>query len=200
MHLIKSQSCAQMDLFDFDGTLFAGETGTEFMRWLLSRDPAYRRFFIFPLLGYLLYGLFPWHLEWGKRVFFYPLSKLNYRPLIPLFWQEMDAKGRLADWFAPAENDRPCLVITASPRELVEPALVGRRACPLIATELNLETGRMEGHNNRHREKLRRFLAAYPAATVRRMYTDSPSADAPLCEVAQEVWLVRNLLPKKTEK
>ena len=183
----------EIDVYDFDHTLFRGDTYTVFLLYLFRRRPWLAPLSVFTLLGLLLMALIPWDMRPGKTVAFLPLRLARAWRYAGDFWAEMQAQGRIAPWFRPAENDVPTVVCTATPRFLVEPLFTGRLAIhTLIATELDPRTLRFTGRNNRGPEKVRRLRALFPGARVRIAASDSLRHDKPLLRLARQPMLVKD--------
>lgn len=82
------------------------------------------------------------------------------------------------------------LVISASPRFLVEPACRRLGVKNVLASEVDPATGRFYSDNCYGQEKVRRFLGAgYEVEDVEAFYSDSCSDD-PLAQLAQEAHIV----------
>ena len=186
---------AGIDVFDFDGTLFAGDTQLAFTAYALRHRPRTVLFLPLGLPGLVMALLRPHDLAHAKRFFLLPLAKAHAFDLIGPFWEEMKKEGRVD--LSPLGPDRPAVICSASPAFLLRPLFESvPRVVSVIGTELDPETLRILGPNNRGEEKVRRLKALFPEARIRRMLTDSAKHDAPLLALAEEP----AVLPKRFRK
>ena len=180
-----------LDIYDFDGTLYDGDSTVDFWRFCVRRQPS--------LLVYLpvqLWGVFGMKLhllppEKGKSLFFAFLRRLRQPDTcVTAFWAAH--RDRLAGWFAPLP-EATTVVISASPAFLVRAVCEQAGAQEVLATDMDSATGRIRGRNCKGAEKVRRLHERFgEAVTVRSMYTDSVRADAPLLALAQRRFLVKH--------
>jgi hypothetical protein len=82
------------------------------------------------------------------------------------------------------------LVISAGPEFLMR-GVCAARGLELIGSQVDPHTGRVLGPNCSGAEKVTRFRAVYPDATIDRFYSDSHNDD-PLAALAHEAWFVRD--------
>jgi len=82
------------------------------------------------------------------------------------------------------------VIISASPEFFLKPAcnMLGIRH--LIASPVDAKTGKHRGENCHGKEKVRRFRALFPDASVEEFYSDSYS-DTPMAELAEKAYLVK---------
>ena len=82
------------------------------------------------------------------------------------------------------------VVISASPEFLIRPACTALGIEHVLASPVDPHTGCFSGLNCHGEEKVRRFRAIWPDATVENFYSDSHSDD-PMAAMARRAWLVR---------
>lgn len=176
-----------MDIYDFDGTLYRGDSTRDFLAWCMRRYPSVA--LTLPRAGVAAaacYGL--------KAIDKTRFKQELYRFLVHIpdverevqrFWK---AHERLIDGpCSPAPGD---LVISAGPEFLLHD-VCAERGLGLIASQVDPHTGRVLGANCSGNEKVARLFAAYPNVIVERFFSDSHNDD-PLAALAHEAWMVRD--------
>lgn len=101
------------------------------------------------------------------------------------FWAEN--RGRIAGWYLRQRREDD-LIISASPEFLLRPMAV-ELGFDLIATDMDMHSGKIFGKNCHDEEKVRRFREEYPRGHVEEFYSDSMS-DAPMARLADKAFLV----------
>lgn len=80
------------------------------------------------------------------------------------------------------------LIISASPEFLLKP-LEKQLGFTVIASKVDIRTGKYTGKNCYHAEKVRRMKELFPSAKIERFYSDSYS-DEPLALLAEHAYIV----------
>lgn len=107
---------------------------------------------------------------------------------IQLFWQ----KNRHKITF-PAASQKPAgarIIISASPEFLLAPLAKELHAKLIIATRVDMHSGRLLSNYCYGHEKVVRFMAEASAAPVRAAYSDSLS-DLPMLQLADRAYIVK---------
>ena len=177
-----------MNVYDFDNTIYRGDSSIDFWLFCMRKNP-----FIIFLIPYqvgmgILYRLKIIDKVGFKEAFFCFLSLVSdLERKVEEFWDKNDWK--IKEWYYThhREND---LVISASPGFLL--VVICRRmgVCNLIASEVDISTGKFLSPNCYGTEKIRRFDIEYPGGVIKEFYSDSLS-DRPLAVRAKESFLVR---------
>ena len=174
-----------MDVYDFDGTLYCGDSTVDFVKHCLRRFPRIAR--TLPRTGVMAAACFGLHVV-DKTQFKRALYR--FLPLVPDVESEL---GRF--WSAHERNiTGPCqaqpgdLVISASPEFLLAD-MCAKRGLSLIASQVDPHTGTVLGPNCSGAEKIARLNCAYPGVEVARFFSDSHNDD-PLAGIAAEAFLV----------
>lgn len=175
-----------MNVYDFDHTIYPGDSTLDFWRSCVKRRPAA----LLALPGAVMAGgMFKAGLL-GREAFkarFYRF--LRYVPgvegEVSRFWEEN--LSRICPWYL-AQKRADDLIVSASPEFLILPAcaLLGVRG---LASPVSPETGELLGPNCRGEEKVVRLRRDLPEARIDGFYSDSRS-DAPLARLAERAWLV----------
>ena len=143
------------DLYDFDKTVFDGESG-EFWLFCLKRHPSIIRFLPKQAAG--LFGHYVFRKiskKHSKELFYSYLKAIDAEKEAELFWQEK--ADRMNDWFNPREHDVKTVVCSASPVFQIKPICDRLGVDLLIATRMNTSTGLIEGENCKSTEKVSRL-------------------------------------------
>ena len=182
----------RIDVFDFDGTIYDGDSTVDFLRYAVRRRPS----LIFSLLsgvfragGYALTGRIS--LTVFKSCLFSALARhLDLSAEAERFWADEKTQAHLGEWFLRRERTLPVVIASASPDFELRPAARLLSADLLVSTPCDAKTGRLTAGNCKSAEKIRRIRQELGDFEVRSMYTDNPKADGPLLALAEERYLV----------
>ena len=177
-----------MNVYDFDGTIYDGDSTVDFWLFCTRERPAvFLKCLPRTLAAAVLFALGRIPKETWKERFF---SFLKYMPAdgerVGRFWETHFC--RIRPWYLEGKQESD-VIISASPVFLLRP-VCGRLGVSLIATEVDPASGRFSGRNCSGEEKVRRFRREYPDGTIDRFYTDSKK-DLPLAALAGQAFLVR---------
>lgn len=175
-----------MNVFDFDGTLYDGDSTLDFWKYAFCKQPACIRSLPSQVLGFALHAVGAIDKDAFKARFY---SFLRYVPevkmLVEAFWDER--QGRISETMLELSNEGD-LVVSASPRFLVEP-ICDRLGLRSVASEVSPFTGALLGPNCSGWEKCRRIMDESFELPFENGYTDSMS-DAPMMLMATRSWMV----------
>lgn len=175
-------------LYDFDHTVYNGDASVDFYLYCLLKQPNLIRFVPQQLWHMALYLLGLHERKEFKELFFVflrGLSSPEYK--VDLFW-ERNAK-KLKDWYMSRDHSND-VIISASPRFLLEPIAKKIGVERLIATEMNISDGSISGKNCRGQEKRVQLNKQMPSVVVAEAYSDSLS-DLPILSMARQGYVVR---------
>lgn len=181
-----------MNVYDFDNTIYDGESCFDLFLFYIRREPGLLRLLPEVVKAFAKY-------KRGKvtvEAFLHAYAPMVEEKLRQI--PDIDADMRVF-WDAHMHKIKPFYagirreddwIITAAPdfsmREVCR--RLGVRQC--LATRVNRETCEIEYFNLRER-KIEAFRTACPDGTIDSFYTDSPQNDAPLIAIAQQAFLVR---------
>ena len=176
-----------MNAYDFDKTIYPGDSATHFWWYVVRRHPAAAASALraLPPLGRALTG----RLERGEvKQALYSCLRFLPDPAAEAarFWDEHI--GRIYPWYLERRRDDD-LIISASPAFLIGEAC-RRLGVRWMATPMDPADGKLLGTNCRGAEKVRRFHEAFGDASVEEFYSDSLS-DRPMMELAERGYLVK---------
>jgi phosphatidylglycerophosphatase C len=178
-----------MNVYDFDKTIFDGDSTVLFVLYLLKKQPHIAR----AVPGILGNGLLFLARMLGKQAFkerlfvavFTRVSDIDAH--LHAFWDLNE--GKIKRWYARTRREDD-VVITASPVGIVRPMCERLGIRHVLGSPVDLYTGRYSGPNCHGEEKVLRFRAAFPGETVDDFYSDS-HADDPMARIAKRAIWVR---------
>lgn len=175
-----------MRVFDFDGTIYDGDSTVDFYRFALREHPAVWKAVPRQVGAAALYGLKRIRLEEFKGRFYAFLAEVpDAEALAHGFWRSHweKVKPSVAALVRPGDY-----IASASPAFLLkEPA--ERLGAHLIASEVDARTGALLGPNCRDEAKRQRLIDAGLEGRIDQFYSDS-KADAPCVALAERGVLV----------
>ena len=175
-----------MNVYDFDGTIFASDCSIGFCFWCMNRHPKlWFTFFPKALRNLILKkkGKMPEYLM--QRKFFGYLTLIDdFDEQIERYWDKNEKK--IAPWYL-AQKRPDDLIISASPTCIIEP-IAKRLGVNFMATEYDRESGVLLNNIMYAREKARYIIdKGFPR--IEHFYSDS-LADTPLALLAEKAHLV----------
>lgn len=177
-----------MNVYDFDKTIYDGDSTVDFYRYCLRKHPSLISCVPGQMWSLLRYVMGRINTTKCKECFFCFLPELpSLNELVEEFWDVRQKK--IKAWYL-AQKRSDDLIISASPSFLLGPICRRLGIKPPIATEIDPVTGKIEGLNCKGDEKWRRFLEMYRPEEMESFYSDSFS-DAPLARKAKKAFLVQ---------
>lgn len=172
------------DLYDFDKTVFNGESGSEFYLFCLKRNPKIIKYLPCQLRAVIKRFIKKdITTEVLKTEFYSYLEALDAEREAELFWEKN--AHRINSWFKPAEHDVPVVVCSASPLFQIKPICDLLGVTLVISTDMDVKTGRLGDINCKGENKLEYIRKCAPEYTFRDVYTDNIKSDAPILSLAQ---------------
>lgn len=177
----------KVNLYDFDGTIYDGDSSVDFYLFCLKEKFIIVKF-LPKFVGYLiLYKLKLKTKEQMKESFFAFLKCFDdIDSLVDNFWSKN--KKKIKKFYLETEHDED-VIISASPYFLLKPICKELNVKDLIASEVDKKTGKYRGENCRGEEKVRLFMDKYKGAIVEMAYSDS-ICDMPMLNLAKNRYLV----------
>ena len=177
-----------MNVFDFDNTIYRGDSTADFVRYLIGKQPL---LFFYILRFACAYGLYKLRLTSktaAKQALFRMFSKVpSMEESLRDFWD-----GHLQNvksWYSGLHRDDD-LVISASPEFLILPACRALHITRVMGSPVDMHTGAYAGQNCSGPEKTRRFREQYPDAVIENFFSDSLS-DSPMADISLQAYLVK---------
>lgn len=175
-----------MNVYDFDGTIYDGDSTVDFFLFALKSNPSLIRYVPRQACGFLLYGLRRINKTKLKEYFFSFLSGMDAEKWAEDFWNQN--QYRIYKWYLDQQKPDD-IIISASPEFLLKPICRRLGIHHLIASKVDSETGKFVGENCRGQEKVQRLKSEYNTNHIDSFYSDSLS-DLPLAEIADKAFLI----------
>ena len=189
-----------MNVYGFDSTIYDGEAIIDFLMFCVKKDVSLTKYIPIATRAVMLYKMNKLPIEKLYELIDQMTSKVIKNKeqadlLVEEFW--LHHKHKLNKYFLDRMSSDD-VIITASPRILIESISNELKTSNIICSELNLETGKFDflcfGEN-----KLLAFKERYPSAIIDEFYTVSMS-DSSLIEISKKAFLVKKKLPPKRIK
>ena len=182
-----------MNVYDFDGTIYNGDSTVDFFLYAVKRNPSVLLYLPKQAWGFVLYGTKRIDKTRLKEYFFCFLPTINAEELTESFWDQN--QNKICDWYL-KQQQQDDIIISASPKFLLQPICSKLGISRLIASEVDPQTGMFTGENCRGQEKVRRLEAAYNVNHIDGFYSDS-HFDLPLAKIADKAFLVEKGMVKE---
>ncbi len=176
-----------MNVYDFDKTVYAGDSTVDFWLYAIRRQPGVLRHLPAQCAGMVQYLLGRLDKTGMKACFFSFLADIDAPVMVESFWDRY--QGRICDWYLKQQQPED-LIISASPLFLLQPICRRLGIERLIASPVDAKTGRFAGPNCRGEQKVQCLTKQYGTEQVNSFYSDSRS-DLPMARLAQNAFLVR---------
>jgi phosphoserine phosphatase len=179
-----------MNVYDFDNTLYDGESGLHLFLFYLKKRPWLVRYTPQVLQGVADY-------KRGKVTFDQAIGRVSgvlqpvlrgvedYRADAREFWDKHE--HRLRPFYRRLRRPDD-LIISASPEQLLREACARMGVKHFIGSVINESTGLLEFACFRE-NKVKAFRERYPGQQIDSFYTDSMN-DKPLMDIAKQVFMV----------
>lgn len=177
-----------MNVYDFDNTIYRGDSTFHFVLWLFRRRPLTLLSLPRTAVCGLLYGL-------------RQMEKLQFKQNLYhmfVYVKDMDAAvqefadshmDHIKGWYAEQQKEDD-LVISASPEFLIRAMCSRAGIRHVMASRVDMHSGIYDGLNCHGEEKVRRYGEAFHGVRPAGFWSDSLS-DSPMACLAEEAWLVR---------
>ena len=175
-----------MNVFDFDQTIYYGDSTRDFILWCFRHRP--KTLLYLPLIGYAAVRYYTFHIGTKtdfKETMYRFLKATKGEKDIERFWNEK-LKG-IKPFYKEIHRDDD-VIISASPEFLLKP-LEKELHFTVIASKVDIRTGKYDGLNCYHAAKVSRFYERYPDGHIDAFYSDSYS-DEPLALLADKAYIV----------
>ncbi|MDL2214039.1 HAD-IB family phosphatase [Clostridia bacterium OttesenSCG-928-O13] len=177
-----------MNVYDFDKTIYDGDSTVDFYLYCLGRRPGILRSVPRQAAAFVRYGLKRIPKTRLKEIFFTYLQYAgDVDALVADFWAAR--RHKIFKWYA-AQKRPDDVIISASPVFLLRPICDDLGVGELIASKVAVPGGQFDGSNCYGPEKVLRFLALHRRDEVDEFYSDSLS-DSPMAKLAKAAFLVK---------
>ena len=181
-----------MNVYDFDHTMYAGDTTIDFYIYCIKKQPKILAYLPRQVLGLLRYVFGSYDKTSFKQCFYLFLQGITDVDLtITSFWDTHIKK--IKPWYLEKHHSDD-VVISASPEFLLWEVCRKLGIRNLIASRVDKYTGIYSGLNCYGEEKLARFRKEYPNQSINEFYSDSLS-DIPLGKISKNFFVIKGNTP-----
>lgn len=177
------------ELYDFDGTIYDGDSGIDFSLFAIKKYPKIIRrlpgMFI-KILAYIFKLCSKEEMKTKLFSYFQDIDDID--SFVKEFWEKHECK--LKEFWTSKKSHKNDIIISASCTFWLKPIADKYKVCDLFGTDIDIKTGKIKGNNCHGKNKVAMFYKKYPKAIIQSMYTDSVN-DLPLIEEAKEGYLVK---------
>lgn len=178
-----------MNVYDFDGTIYDGDSSIDFYLFEVKRHPAILRCLPGFLMSSIRYKMKKLNKTELKESFFSFLKMIPDVPTeVDLFWNMHYSKIR--EWYKNKRKEDD-LIISASPVFLLQEACNRLKIDRLIASDVDEKTGHFRKANCHGEKKVEYFLEQYGKESLDEFYSDSYS-DEPMAKIARKAFLIKH--------
>lgn len=176
-----------MNVYDFDKTIYRSDSTRDFIFWCFRHHPKTTLYIPRIGLASLKYYLFRvgTKTKFKERMYTF-LKACDTERDVERFWSEKICG--IKPFYKKQHRDDD-VIISASPEFLLKP-LEDKLHISVIASKVDAHTGKYDGENCYHAEKVRRFYEKYPDGKIEEFYSDSYS-DAPLAKISEKAYIVK---------
>lgn len=185
-----------MNVYDFDGTIYDGDSTIDFYIYAIKRNPSVLLYLPKQAWGFVLYISKRIDKTKFKEYFFSFLNAIDADELKEAFWNQNQHK--IFNWYLKQQKQED-IIISASPKFLLQPICNRLEISHLIASEVDPKTGVFIGENCRGQEKVERLKSEYNITHIDNFYSDSYS-DLPLAKIADNAFLVNKGIVRNWEE
>ena len=179
----------RVNVYDFDGTKYNGDSSVDIYFFLLKRYPKLIAFFPKQMLGIVKYKLHLSSKEEMKEMYFSFLKGVRTdKTFVDDFWKQN--QNKIKEWYL-KQKRKDDVIISASPEFLLKPICDILGIDNLIATKVELSSGKFLSKNCQGAEKVVRFEEIFSEAEIEAFYSDSKS-DTYMAKLATKAFLIKN--------
>lgn len=177
-----------VNLYDFDKTIYDGDSTIDFYLYCFKHHPSIIKYVPKQIYYIILYKLKKINKTEMKEKFYLFLNALkNPQKDLQIFWTKHFKK--IKTWYL-NQNHNKDIIISASPEFLLEYPCQKLNVKKLIASKVNMKTGKYTGINCHGLEKVQRLNNEISNYKVINAYSDSLS-DLPMLNLAEHKYIVK---------
>ncbi len=177
-----------MNVFDFDETIYDGDSTRDFYFFCLKKYPRIALYWPFQLWHFLRFAAgFLRKTAFKERFYRFFRAVPDMEKAVTEFWDSHFCK--IKKWYF-AEKQPDDVIVSASPAFLLEIPLKKLGLNAPIASRVDMKTGKYTGENCYGEEKPPRFFEVHPEGKIESFFSDSLS-DTPLSRLAEKSYIVK---------
>lgn len=176
-----------MNVFDFDGTIYNGNSSIDFYFHCLKKHPTVFADIPYQLFAVLCYKMGKRSVTKNKETFFSFLKHIpNAEEEAKIFWDTNIEK--IYSWYKNLHKPND-VVVSAAPDFLVREICSRLGINNVIASPVNSKTGKYEGADCFMEEKVKRFKENFQDEEINEFYSDSET-DIPMAKIAKKSFMI----------
>jgi phosphoserine phosphatase len=178
-----------MNVYDFDNTIYDGESCFDLFKFYIKKDPSLLRLFPTVVKGFRMYRRgedLNAIIEKYSPIVELKLSQIDYDNEPREFWDSH--MNKIKPFYSELQREDD-LIITASPDFHIEEIARRLGIKHYMTSIIDRKTGKVEFMCIRQ-NKITAFREKYGDVPIENFYTDSPKNDAPLIELAEHAFVV----------
>ena len=186
-----------MNVYDFDNTIYDGDSTVDFVWYCMGRYPKVRKYFFPIIFDCARLGLHAISKdEFKARLYRFLAFIDDVDEAVNDFWD--GHRQNIQKWYLDQKRSDD-LIISASPEFLLE-GVSKELGVSLIASLVDKDTGKLLGPNNSNEAKVKRFTEKYGdgldagaplAGIIEEFYSDSDN-DLPMARLADKAFKVKH--------
>lgn len=177
-----------MNVFDFDKTIYDGDSTVDFWKYCLKRYPKTKKHLWHTALNGMRFAVGIMEKTAFKEDFYSFLREIDdIEAALADFWDSHEIN--IKQWYLDMQKPDD-VVISASPEFLLAPICKKLGIKTMMASRVDPKTGKYDGTNCHGEEKVRRYFQKFGKAQIHEFYSDSYS-DTPLAKLAFDPILVK---------
>lgn len=182
-----TRTIKKMNVYDFDNTIYKGDSTADFYLFSLRKHPSIIKYSPSLLTAVLKFYLFKkgTKTEMKEKMYRF-LAKIDPEKDVKIFWDTHEKN--IKEWYLNQKKDDD-IIISASSEFLLKPICKRLGIKNLIASQVDIHTGKYSGINCHGKEKVRLFNELY-GGEIDEFYSDSYS-DSPLAEISKKAFMVK---------
>ncbi|MBR2876625.1 MAG: haloacid dehalogenase-like hydrolase [Clostridia bacterium] len=186
-----------MNVYDFDNTIYDGESAFDFFKFFLKKDKKLITFMPSIIIAFTKYKFGKLSIEeamnkYGQKAVDYYLENPQFRGCISEFW---DSHIKNIKPFYETVRKDDDLILSCSPEISLKEVCERLNIKSFIGTSIDEEKGKIDRLCLRE-NKVKAFFEQYPDSQIDDLYTDSFN-DKPLMDISKNVYLVKGNKIKK---
>ena len=187
-HLTTEKRTDIMNVYDFDKTIYHGDSTAHFYLYCLKTQPSTWKWLPYQGLCAIPFALGIMEKTAFKQRFYkFFRSVKDIDKTVEEFWNIH--KYNIKEFYYETQREDD-VIISASPYFLLEPIIKELGIKHLMASNVDRFTGKYNGINCHGKEKVRRFYEVFPDGVIEDFYSDSLS-DSPLAEISEKAYMVK---------
>ena len=178
-----------MNGYDFDKTIYAGNSFADFYFYCLVRRPYIILLLPYQLILSILYLLRVLNRKQYKQAFhcylFFVFGKMQ---MVDKFWQTRI--NRIKSWYL-AQKQENDVIVSASPEFFLRPVCEQLGLKNLVATDMDMRTGLIRGENCYRQNKVKMFQQKFGTNTKLASFYSDSKKDMPMMLLAAKKYFVK---------